>query len=502
MAANQPRVPAGSPGGGQWVSVGGGIQAQLSTGTSSMPQRFNQSVMQLQSAFTAHDIHNSHTQLVNDINLIAGPSIGHSFGQKFQALRQQAVQAANTLHPGVTPAPIPATIAMPAPKAPAASVVTPVPTPVLPVPTPPTFDPTVRGADKSAFDTRVAQFQTAAANPDPQQGMKAVAAINVQSASMTQYQNALVAHLQSVYDNSPAGQAAASAKALADQIAQRTAAQIKSDASKTYAAQAITSYQPAKYTSLVGTPTEATVKQAAAQDKAAGSSFARSDTVDDLLNQKVGPHRNDAMLASIMDDQGFSGHPTVVSDDEFDKIVQGGGIHLVRSVQDTQYNKQTGQLYQTVKVSGVQLATEFQSGTHYAGNGVDGNGTYTATNYNNKSRKTAMSTSDLMPGTKASDATINSSRNYGNTTFHMALRPDARITTLNNLNEEYRKEKQAGWKTEADKSAFAYNDIGHYAASRGYDGYISRTHGIHAYFVLLNRTAVAVRKRLQTKDND
>lgn len=184
----------------------------------------------------------------------------------------------------------------------------------------------------------------------------------------------------------------------------------------------------------------------------------------DLLNRKS--EAGDVTLSELLKEQGFDGKPRLVSSEEMDALIENGWSESFRGLTDKKFTNQ------------------FREGDLYAGFGVYGNGTYSA-----------------YGGEKALDI----ARGYAGVdggVMRIALSPDAKVIDYRDLYALYdddwydkmseqiseatgdvKKQLQAELqlKSSMDKSAILL----------GYDA-IRVPH--EQYYVILNRTALAVQK--------
>jgi len=202
----------------------------------------------------------------------------------------------------------------------------------------------------------------------------------------------------------------------------------------------------------------------------------------------------DHSLAHIYEQQGFHARPTVVEQEEFDRMAQAGEIvPLYRGLIDS--GPEAG------SVPAAELAERFRTGDqHYAGYGVFGNGTYvTPQHYTAQYSYT--------------------SQHLGGSVLRMALRPGARIVDIDELRRQYKADTQWGFydrlsdqvldgeitRDEADALRQDYErsrsvqweslieDLGRYAAAKGYDAVGASYDALaeeYREIVILNRGAV------------
>ena len=207
---------------------------------------------------------------------------------------------------------------------------------------------------------------------------------------------------------------------------------------------------------------------------------------------------HDVRLAAVAATQGFQGKPTVVSKAQADLLLAAGGTELWRGLSD-HHNYNTGK-----RKTGGQLAEEFRSGKEaYYGQGIYGNGIYMST--------------------RRSTAQGSYSNGKPDSLLRIVLPADAKVIDYDQaqklayadnqkfqdkLNAAYTKYSRA--RTDATRAA-AYDayrklqlqqtdrnrvlsDSSRWAAANGYDAVRKPISGSENYYVLLNRTAVAVEK--------
>lgn len=204
---------------------------------------------------------------------------------------------------------------------------------------------------------------------------------------------------------------------------------------------------------------------------------ATAEMEDHLKWKPLGSYdsRGDLTLAEIYRVQGFDGLPTLVTRSEMDALVANGEVskRVYRGVNPAPDGKSSVDAYRT--------------GKYHPGTGIYGNGTYTATN-----RETAL--------------------NYGSNTeaniLNMGISKQAKIITHDQLIGEFREfqsqtddrfwELGNKWKERTKEETHEFrlleylrNDVGQFAAFRGYDGY-TVPQGSHEYIVILNRTITYV----------
>ncbi|MEV3960038.1 hypothetical protein AB0M34_03925 [Nocardia sp. NPDC050193] len=196
-----------------------------------------------------------------------------------------------------------------------------------------------------------------------------------------------------------------------------------------------------------------------------------------LYSAGVAAGRHDSALAEIYRLQGFDGRPAEVGWELIDEIVYS--------------DSGSGRLFRGV--SSPAHVTKFKFGeTHFPGTGDYGNGTYTTTDYDRALRYAGDREDQVM---------------------EMALRPGARTVSYHDLHAEQEKAlnpikseltRLLGDATpdattrrkELEEKLFILSDRGRFAAAKGYDAYEvdDGTVGRHEEWVILNRTALAIRQ--------
>src|SRR6185369_775597 len=117
--------------------------------------------------------------------------------------------------------------------------------------------------------------------------------------------------------------------------------------------------------------------------------------------------RSDGWLADIQREQGFDGHPQVVSPADMDAAVAGGAVELWRGIRDND----------KAKISATDLAEQYRSGAVEPSPGTFGSGTYSS------SRRAEAEMYAGMTGPGAG----------GHTMLRIALRRDARVISYADL---------------------------------------------------------------------
>ena len=205
----------------------------------------------------------------------------------------------------------------------------------------------------------------------------------------------------------------------------------------------------------------------------------------------------DPRLKAILEAQGFTKTPTVVSATEYKTLVEKGGIQVYRGVTET------------TDLTTAQMIEQFKTGDMFVGTGVIGNGVYSGTDLGyvikyagDKSENVIemvlspkakfIDAKDAEEGAKALSGAFYDAafgRKYANPELGKVV--DEYIKTLGSIPGSgeaatvYRDKLRAlGW---------LYHDPGAYAATHGYDGIksIDEDGGV---FVILNRGAVVVKE--------
>lgn len=161
----------------------------------------------------------------------------------------------------------------------------------------------------------------------------------------------------------------------------------------------------------------------------------------------------DEMLNEITARQGFNDPPVTVGRQGLEELVAGGHRPLYRGV--TSSGSKTEQ----------EMIEQFRTGDAYQGFGVWGNGTYTSNQ-------------------------VFIARRYG-VVSHMALHPDARVVTRDQLHAEH--SAFMATQTPGTDTHRVFSDPGRYAAARGYDA-IDVVGSLEDEVLVLNRSALAVRE--------
>lgn len=228
------------------------------------------------------------------------------------------------------------------------------------------------------------------------------------------------------------------------------------------------------------TQTEPTVNDnqpvVAKEINVSNSKALKSLTDDPSLARKLGEGGEDAVLKTLLDEQGFSGKASIVSKKELDGFIEGGELELFRGV------------------TSVRHATDFRDNEVYAGLGAYGNGTYTAYG------------SGKADNGKRDGAGVTVAKEYSEGTgaiMRMSLRKDSKVVNYDQLVGEMMdyedlidaKISKATSKKAIDKlnsEKLLMRDYGRFATAKGYDAIDVPS---QKYMVVLNRTSVRVQKQ-------
>lgn len=231
------------------------------------------------------------------------------------------------------------------------------------------------------------------------------------------------------------------------------------------------------------------------------SDSAAYDRISAKLNNKR--FGEDPALAEVLDQQGFNGHPHVVSRDEFDRQVAEGAVTEVwRGL-----NGPDGVAH--------DYAEAYRSGEHFPGVGVYGNGTYVAYERADADRSAGRwepgSTSGVMLriGLR-SDARVISIEELRALHKKDARQHAAGVARAAELDEQMRRAAERATTTEQRIAIYAEfgakkaqalgdrylasRDIGRFAALLGYDAIDIRGGQGGDQMVILNRTAAVVQE--------
>ena len=213
----------------------------------------------------------------------------------------------------------------------------------------------------------------------------------------------------------------------------------------------------------------------------------------------------DRALAEIVAQQGFDGPPEVLTKSEMDERIAASWPEMWRgvrsySIEDPDPDKAS--MGEATNYSSRQVAEQFRTGPYFAGQGVFGNGTYAS-----REMEEALGYADM----------------YGGGLLRIALNPSARVVDFDELLKLGEKHKGAHWatglmirgfkttgvgsperaaydqtKTRLANKSKVLADLGRLATAMGYDAIAvqprnaSLRDGRVMYYVILNRTAVAV----------
>jgi len=210
----------------------------------------------------------------------------------------------------------------------------------------------------------------------------------------------------------------------------------------------------------------------------------------------------DPRLKALLDAQGFTAKPTVVSAAEFETLVQKGGIKIYRGVNSND------------TLTADQMIEMFKSGDMFVGTGVMGNGVYSGVNYDyvlkyamdkpgNVMEMVLSPTAKFIEKEAAEEGANNLSmafydkafgRKYSNPEFGKIV--DGYVEIIGEAPIEYGPAKEA-WQQQFRALGWALHDPGAYAASMGYDAIRFSDladNGKDAVYVILNRGAVVVKR--------
>jgi SPP1 gp7 family putative phage head morphogenesis protein len=176
---------------------------------------------------------------------------------------------------------------------------------------------------------------------------------------------------------------------------------------------------------------------------------------------RAGNMEGDPFLGEIYKRRGFDGLPTVIDQDAFDELVDGGATPLYRGISGER---------------APDYLDAFRSGDYYPGLGVYGNGTYSSTRF---------------------DEAFSYAGSNGDQVVRMVLSPGSNVITYDDLRKE--------WTAFLDSPAFdaldptqrrLVADIGRYAVARGYDAIdVAGTDATgvgNGIYVIFNRSRVTV----------
>jgi hypothetical protein len=213
------------------------------------------------------------------------------------------------------------------------------------------------------------------------------------------------------------------------------------------------------------------------------------------------PVGGDPRLKALLEAQGFTAKPTVVSASEFEALVQKGGVKVYRGVIGDD------------RLTAEQMVEMFKSGDMYVGTGVIGNGVYSSINYEYVikyamdkpgnviemvlSPKAKFINHDVAEegAKKLSTAFYDRAfeRKYSNP--EMGKIVDAYVETLGGMPTNTL--EAIAFRDELRALGWTFKDPGAYAAANGFDAirYLDlENNGKDAVYVILNRGAVVVKK--------
>jgi hypothetical protein len=177
----------------------------------------------------------------------------------------------------------------------------------------------------------------------------------------------------------------------------------------------------------------------------------------DVVANQYSQQGADRGLAVIANRQGFDGKPQVVSKAEMDKLVAEGHAEMFRGVVGS-YRK-----------SAADMQEDTRSGPAFFGNGMFANGYYFS-----EDRQVGVDYSDKSPGS----------------VLRGVLIKDANIVSYKEIEAEHEAFlKSIIGRPDAMAMRTTYDDLGRYAAARGYDAIVIPGQNRHPIYDVLNRTA-------------
>lgn len=191
---------------------------------------------------------------------------------------------------------------------------------------------------------------------------------------------------------------------------------------------------------------------------------ANGQQVDERTGKPIpGP---DTMFGEIARAQGYDGAPRVVSAEVMDRLVAQNKLELFRGLGGPE---------------AAQHADDLRGGELFAGRGALGSGIYTA------------SATEAVPDPHAKASEYATRTGGRGAVVRMTLHPDARIADHDEMRRDMVRDRAAAERRGASAAHLAaqYQDVGRYAALRGYD--VVRHEGT-GYHVVLNRTALIVQR--------
>lgn len=209
----------------------------------------------------------------------------------------------------------------------------------------------------------------------------------------------------------------------------------------------------------------------------------------------------DAFLGRLYTSQGFDGLPTLVDEDEFERLLPSLQYEAYRGMQTKQNTPNYPKL--------------LMEGDYFPGFGIYGNGTYAA--LTKQSVKHGIATSGDLFGISIANQYADGSTRPAVVRF--ALKPDAKVLSFSEverLREQYRHDVQqefrrtmaalsrrnppdkaeqiAAARRDADRRHDLTRDLGRFATMLGIDAY--EVEG-NPYIVVLNRTAMVISKTVR-----
>jgi hypothetical protein len=225
------------------------------------------------------------------------------------------------------------------------------------------------------------------------------------------------------------------------------------------------------------------------EDLLSNGTLEKGNALDNELSDKTSKYNpnefldnkfsNDEALEQIAERQGFDGKPQrTASQSEYDAIqspkIQGGQLNNENAVIKNELHRG---FRNSQDISADKAKTEFEQGDYYAGKGIIGNGIYVSPRL------------DTATGYAENESLQNVSS--------FKLDSNAKIGSYSQIVQERNQ-------IQSELPNSVYNDIGRYAAAKGYDGYImdiAPATGMDivanniTQLVILNRTAVVLPPR-------
>lgn len=197
-------------------------------------------------------------------------------------------------------------------------------------------------------------------------------------------------------------------------------------------------------------------------------------------------------LAATYDIQGYNGLPTVLPADKFEELLHETGAWTKYYVTDTNVDMPKAvRVYRgmsnTGTKQGVTFAKEYMSGTHFAGSGLYGNGTYSTPSW-----YTAKAYADAHVSGQGAmlDMIIPDTSNFIEFEDLRKLREEAQSALATAFNNPALSEQE---RAKLTKMYSLLHDNGTTAALMGYDGiYVKEKN----YYVVLNRSKVVINKEV------